>query len=149
MVDVMETWHIYLASEISGLQVISDQEETTGGSQDCTVIGGKGRHIDSGKESINIAGINFGVEYTVHECEIELITKVAGVPTQRYIINRRNNRIEVKWTTSPVTRYVFRAWVQNKELWVELEAQHRILTGQWRRTGGGRTKLGSWSSLKI
>lgn len=139
----------YLPEELSGLKVLDGQDTSSGetgqGSGDCTVTGGKGKFIDSGGGSKGV----LSVTYTIHECEIEITPKVVGIVTERYILNRRNNRIEVKWPTSPVTRYVFRAWIENKSLWVEIELQHRTLTGKWRRTGGGKTKLGSWNSLKF
>ncbi|GIM30365.1 hypothetical protein CPJCM30710_30310 [Clostridium polyendosporum] len=139
----------YLLEEIGGLEELSAGPEAQDcsfqGIQDCTITGEKGKYIDLGEARVGVASI----KYIIHECEIEITPTVNGIMTEKYIINRRNNKIKVKWPTSFITRYVFTAWIQNKALWVKIEMQHKILTGQWRRTGGTKTKLGSWASLKI
>ncbi|UHA71899.1 hypothetical protein [Paenibacillus sp. 481] len=143
----------YLPEEISGLQVLDGAEGgTSPGTQDCTVTGGKGAHIHSGTATV-YDGVT--VDYTVHECEIEAKPKILGIPTGgNFKLTRSKNRLDATWPEAGgLTRYVFSIWVQNKALWAEVEHQHRVYNfpsgWKWKRTGGGKTKIGSWAKLKI
>ena len=135
----------YLPEEVAGLQVLPKDQEPDHGPKDCTITGGKGRYIDSGEKSIS----NTSIKYTIHQCEIEIIVKVPGVAPKKYVINSNNRRIRVILPTSPVTRVRFLAWIDNKELWVEIVEQRRVRFGRWQRIGRTRIKLGTWPGIKI
>ncbi|MEC1546388.1 hypothetical protein [Bacillus halotolerans] len=140
----------YLPEELGGLDDLSGSSGTTPGTtpgtQDCTVTGGKGKQLDAGTASLSVASIS----YTIYECQIEIVTKIVGIAQQRHTITRTNKSINATLSTSPITRVLYRAWIEGKTLWVEIEQQHKNpITGKWLKTGGAKTKLGSWSSLKI
>ncbi|ADL50412.1 hypothetical protein [Clostridium cellulovorans] len=135
----------YLLDEIAGLQVLPKDNGTPGGSKDCQITGGKGKYITSGETSIG----NVSVKYTIHECMIEIIPRVDGLPPRRLIINRNNTRVQTMFRTSPRNRIKFTAWIQNNTVWVEIEYQRRTRFGRWQRINEVRTKLGTWQDLKI
>ncbi|PGM02550.1 hypothetical protein CN938_30915 [Bacillus thuringiensis] len=136
----------YLPEELSGLKVLSGpstgtEGDSTTGTQDCAVTGGKGNHIDSG--STNIQGVP--VSWTVYECQAEV--KVAG--QRSVILNRTSTSVSGTVNLSYVARVNFIVYVQNKTLWINIEHQHKNLVGKWLKTFGVKTKLGSWASLKF
>ncbi len=149
----------YLPEEISGLEVLGGGTTTPGTGAgtavepdaeigDCSVTGGKGKQLDSGQVSlIDILTI----DYTVYECEIEARPRIVGIQTgDKYVITRQNNRVGATWPGGiPFTRYTFAVWVQNKELWAEIQFQRKDYHGEWKKVTGERGKLGSWASLKI
>ncbi|WP_142346361.1 hypothetical protein [Bacillus toyonensis] len=139
----------YLPTELGGLQVLDGiggvpPSETP--SEDCTVTGGKGKKIDSGKKSLLET---VSVSYEIHECQIEVTPKVLGIAVTKYVLNRSSNRIDVTWPESFTTRYKTSIWVINKQLWIEIEYQGKDLLGRWHKMGGAKTKIGSWASLKF
>ncbi|CAH1190797.1 MULTISPECIES: hypothetical protein [unclassified Paenibacillus] len=114
---------------------------------------GKGEFIYSGTASVDIVS----VDYKIYECEIELLPKIIGIRTGgEYFLRKGNNSVTATWPEADgITRYQFKAWVNNKELWVEIEHQHKTVEvsippkTHWTKTAGAKTKLGSWSNLKI
>ncbi|MED3977275.1 hypothetical protein P4639_28495 [Priestia megaterium] len=120
----------------------------------CMANGGKGGYLDSGNAGVGI----ISVDYTIHECQIALNPKIAGIKTGgNYVLSRERNRLTTTWpgiTGSGLDRYLFTAWVENKTLWVEYEYQRRSYSGipphsSWVKVGGVKTKLGSWANLKF
>lgn len=133
----------YLPEEIAGYQEISGQETTptTPETQPQGCTGGTGALIDQGSE--NVFGIT--INWIAYECEIRI-----SAGGQRYVLNRTNNRVGVTFPLNPLQRIKGGIYVQNKTLWIEVEQQHKNpLTGKWLKTVGGKTKLGSWASLKF
>lgn len=144
----------YMPDEISGLEVLDGsqpdrQPEREG---DCSVIGGKGKRLDSGTVGLRVLDL----EYIIYECAIEVKPKIAGINTGgTYTLSATNKGVNATWPIIPeVSRYVFSVYVENSTLWVELEMQHRTLQGfppraVWRKTWGAKTKVGSWVGLKF
>lgn len=135
----------YLLDEVGGLQEIEgvgpDGPDGPPPGQDCTKTGGPGKRIDAG--TVTYAGVPIG--YTINECEV--VVNVFGI---RYVLTRGHNSAGVNYPINPLNRYRGSIYIQNKTLWVELELQTKNpLTGSWHKTVGGKTKLGSWQSLKF
>ena len=129
----------YLPEELAGLQEITGQGPTQPQPQGCT--GGTGKLIDQGSQTV--FGIN--VNYVIYECEIHI---TGG--GQRYVLSRTQNSVGITFPLNPLQRIKGSIYVQNKTLWIEAEQQHKNpLTGKWLKTFGGKTKLGSWASLKF
>ncbi|HDR7598208.1 TPA: hypothetical protein QCX65_001505 [Bacillus mycoides] len=139
-----------------GYWKITDHGNDTDGpsSQDCSVTGGKGKKLDSGKIGI---GNVLDLEYIIYECAIEVKPGIAGINTGgTYTLSATQKGVSAIWPIVPeASRYVFSVYVENKTLWVDLEMQHRTLQGGippkfvWRKTWGAKTEVGSWASLKF